>query len=132
MPKYPVHAFLGVASGAAYSVAVQAQRSPQGGADFDPVHTGVCAFAGYLGGCLPDKLEPADRATGPNHRGALHSVWLLVFALRGAYRLANMNVENDFQRWAADIAGAFCAGVSSHLLADLTTARGLNFVCKEF
>jgi membrane-bound metal-dependent hydrolase YbcI (DUF457 family) len=115
-----------------FSLVVQDERQAEVPVAMDPVHTGVCAVAGFLGSCVPDRLEPASRLVGPNHRGAFHSMWFLALSVKGAHYFATLKTDNEVERWIADIAGAFFAGVSSHLIADLFTSRGLNFADKGF
>lgn len=98
----------------------------------DPMHTASCAMAGFLGSCLPDKLEPASPSTGPNHRGAVHSVSFLALTGEVARYLASLEIKSEFLRWLVDLAAAFCAGVGSHLVADQFTPRGLSFAVKGF
>jgi membrane-bound metal-dependent hydrolase YbcI (DUF457 family) len=132
MPRFAEHAVLGSGAGLIFSLVVQGARQAPAPVAIDPVHTGVCAVAGFLGSCVPDKLEPASRVVGPNHRGAFHSMWFLALTLKGAHYFATLKTDSEVERWLADVAGAFCAGVSSHLVADLSTSRGLNFVDKGF
>jgi membrane-bound metal-dependent hydrolase YbcI (DUF457 family) len=132
MPRFAEHALLGTGAGIFYSLAVQDSRQASPSAAIDPTHTCVCAFAGFLGSCVPDQLEPADRSVGPCHRGAFHSMWFLAMMVKGAHHFATMKTQSELERWLADIAGAFCAGLSSHLIADFSTSRGLNFACKGF
>ena len=135
MPNYATHALLGTGVGAVYSCVIQDNRQVQAGTsqrETNPFHVGMCAFAGFLGSCVPDKLEPADRAIGPNHRGSCHSLWALGLAIKGAYYFSQQQTKTELERWVADFLGAFCAGIASHLAADMTTARGLNFAAKGF
>lgn len=135
MPNYATHALLGTGAGAVYSLVVQDSRQADviiSARETNPFHVSMCAFAGFLGGSVPDKLEPADRFTGPNHRGACHSVWALGLALKGAHYFSNVQAKTELERWIADFLGAFCAGIASHLAADMTTPRGLNFAAKGF
>ena len=132
MPGFAEHAVMGSGAGALFSLAVQDARQTSVPVGLDPVHVGVCAVAGFLGSCVPDKLEPASRMIGPNHRGVFHSMWFLALTIKGAHYFATLKPDNEVERWLADVAGAFCAGVSSHLIADLSTSRGLNFAGKGF
>jgi membrane-bound metal-dependent hydrolase YbcI (DUF457 family) len=132
MPRFADHAVLGAGAGLLYSLVVQERRQSAAAASVDPLHAGVCAFAGFVGSCLPDVLEPASKFVGPNHRGAVHSLLVLALSIKGVSCLATVRLESDCEQWFSDIAGAFCAGVGSHLVADLTTARGLNFAAKGF
>ncbi|MDX2187159.1 MAG: metal-dependent hydrolase [Opitutaceae bacterium] len=132
MPRYAEHAVLGSGAGVLFSLVVQDARQAAVPVAMDPVHTGVCAVAGFLGSCVPDRLEPASRLVGPNHRGAFHSLWVLALSVKGAHYFATLKTDSEVERWIADIAGAFCAGVSSHLIADLFTSQGLNFADKGF
>lgn len=132
MPRFAEHSIIGGGTGAFYSLAVQQFRQTTAQPQIDPVHTVACAFAGFLGSCLPDKLEPADRCTGPNHRGVIHSASFLALMAEAVRYFATLETKSKFMRWLADLAGAFCAGVSSHLVADLSTPRGLNFAVKGF
>lgn len=132
MPRFAEHAVLGSGAGVLFSLVVQDARQAVVPEAIDPVHMGVCAVAGSLGSCVPDRLEPASRLVGPNHRGAFHSMWFLALTVKGAHYFATLETDDEVERWLADIAGAFCAGVSSHLIADLSTSRGLNFVDKGF
>lgn len=59
-------------------------------------------------------------------------MWFLALPVKGAHYFARLRTDNEVERWLADIAGAFCAGVSSRLIADLSTSRGLNFADKGF
>lgn len=132
MPRFKEHAVIGTTVGALFSLVTQSSRQAGEPYSIDPMHVSACALAGFLGGCVPDVVEPANRMVGPNHRGAFHSFWLLALMMKGAHHFATLNAENEADRWLADIAGAACAGVSSHLIADSTTSRGLNLICKEF
>lgn len=132
MPRFAEHAVLGSGAGVLFSLVVQDARRVTVPGEVDLVHTGVCAVAGFLGSCVPDKLEPASRIVGPNHRGAFHSMSFLALTGKWAHYFATLKTDNEVERWLADIAGAFCAGMSSHLLADLSTSRGLNFAGKGF
>ena len=132
MPRFADHAALGAGAGLLFSLVVQDRRRSAAAASVDPLHAGVCAFAGFLGSCVPDLLEPANRFVGPNHRGAFHSLLVLALSINGVSCHATVKTECGLERWLADIAGAFCAGVGSHLVADLMTARGLNFAAKGF
>ena len=132
MPRFAEHAVIGIGTGALFGLVVQASRRTTTPTVIDPVHLSICGLAGFLGGCVPDKLEPANRAVGPNHRGVFHSVWFLALMLKGAHHCAMIEPDGELERWCVDVTGAFCAGVSSHLIADSSTKRGLNFVCKKF
>ena len=132
MPRFAEHSIIGGGTGALYSLAVQQSRQTTAHPQIDPVHTLACAFAGFLGSCVPDKLEPADRDTGPNHRGAIHSGSFLALMAEAIRYFATLETKSEFMRWLADLAGAFCAGVTSHLVADSFTPRGLNLAVKGF
>ena len=132
MPRFAEHSVIGVGTGALYSLVVQHSRQTTAQLQIAPMHLIGCAIAGFLGSCLPDKLEPADQSTGPNHRGAVHSASLLALMVEAVRYFATLETKSEFMRLLADLAGAFCAGLSSHLVADLFTPRGLNLAVKGF
>jgi len=72
-----------------------------------------CGLVGSLSARLPDILEPA---TNPNHRKFFHSILLLLTSGTGTLTLTNSLIK------------AFCAGYVSHLIADLTTPKGLPLI----
>lgn len=133
MPRFKTHLVIGAATGSTYSLAIQAYRqslNPNLPQEINPVHVAVCSLAAAIGGCVPDAFEPADRKTGPNHRGKLHSFAVGAVGIKGAHFLAVCETGSVNERWLADIAGAFYAGYVSHLAADALTPKGLNLVCK--
>jgi hypothetical protein len=67
MPRGPVHAFAGGATGAVVANRLAKHESPL----FQLLETVAGLVGGVHGGLAPDKLEPA--AT-PSHRGPFHSV----------------------------------------------------------
>jgi len=78
------------------------------------------AFLGSIGGILPDLLEPARN---PNHRSFFHS-WLLLLSmlLVIAFKISK---KSTLKWFLSHPFLSFIAGYSSHLLADMTTAKGL-------
>ena len=77
-------------------------------------------FLGSIGGILPDLLEPARN---PNHRSFFHS-WLLLLSmlLVIAFKISKKStLKGEFFHLFLPLT----VGYSSHLLADMTTAKGL-------
>lgn len=135
MPRFKTHLAIGIGTGSAYSLAIQAYRqnlNPDLPQEINPIHVAACAFAAALGSCAPDIFEPADRRTGPNHRGILHSFAVAALGIKGAHCLAFCETGSNNERWLADLFGAFYAGYVSHLAADALTPNGLNLVCKKW
>ena len=133
MPRFKTHLAIGVATGSAYSLASQTYRqrlNPRLPQEINPLHVLACAVAAAIGGCAPDAFEPADRLTGPNHRGKLHSFAVGAVGVKGAHYLAFCETGSENERWQADLAAAFYAGYVSHLAADALTPRGLTLFCK--
>lgn len=144
MPNQATHEVVGAASGAAFTL-LRVSDAPTPHA-FAEVLGG--AVGGWVGGLLPDVLEPA---TTPNHRKLAHSV-----VVGGALTLARLaewqaacrtearscvaralvlavgsdarhRAERDALVWRflAGILAGLVAGYASHLLLDAGTAKGL-------
>lgn len=103
------------------------------------------ALGGWIGGALPDWIDPAD---SPNHRGFGHGIFTagtgVVFSviklrmwqewLRGHARVAQARAGTEGGLWATKAAGChilagFIAGLivgyASHLAADSLTSNSL-------
>ncbi|MDF9832360.1 membrane-bound metal-dependent hydrolase YbcI (DUF457 family) [Ereboglobus sp. PH5-5] len=135
MPRFKTHLLIGAATGAAYSLAKQTSRQNphmECSLEICPVHIAASAAAAAIGSCIPDMVEPANRKTGPNHRGSLHSFLSMAIGIKTTHFLATCETESTPMRWVADLAGAFCAGYASHLAADAFTPKGLSLICKGF
>lgn len=147
MPNRATHAKVGAAVGA--TVAVYRARSA-------PVNHVIAEgvgglLGGWVGGVLPDVLEPA---TSPNHRRFAHSVvagGTLTFARLAEWQatcrtsadraaeVAILHPADSPERSQAELSALFwrflagalvglVAGYASHLILDATTTRGLPFI----
>ena len=114
MPNRRVHGLLGVASG----VAAYLKLTPQEHRNL-PDGCSAATF-GYLGGRLPDLVEPADH---PNHRQAFHSLVLLCGLCYALYRIAANTQPAQMMIRTALAPGI--AGSVSHLGIDAMSAKGL-------
>ncbi len=144
MPKRVTHEIVGAASGAAFAL-FRVSDAPTSHALAEVLGG---ALGGWMGGALPDILEPA---TTPNHREVAHSVvaggaltlarlaeWqatcrseakgcdarALTFALGSD---ARQRAEWDGLGWRflAGLLAGFVAGYASHLMLDAVTPKGL-------
>lgn len=70
--------------------------------------------------------------TGPNHRGADHSASFLALMAEAIRYFLTLETKSEFMRWLADLAAAFCSGVTFHLVADSFTRRGPSLAGKGF
>lgn len=149
MPNRETHARVGVALGG-IDAALRVISAPT---CYVMAETLGGLLGGYIGGVLPDLIEPA---TTPNHRQVAHSLavcgalslarvaeWQAICraaAGREARRAMHLPLGSD-ERTEADtaafvwrfIAGAlvgFVAGYASHLLLDAGTASGLPIVVR--
>ena len=139
MPKGKVHKVIGTATGTAIAVGYSHYISQE------PEKAWQYGIGGSLGGYalsrLADILEPAD-VLGPNHRGIFHGI-----ALNCSVAVGSFNKLKKLLDWLVDrakefdkrnevfkaflcrcAAGAILGGIgghASHLLADLTTPKGL-------
>ena len=88
----PAHAFASIPSGGTFAAYQARNQTPsqQG------VETLAGLFGGYLGGRLPDLIDPPDC---PNHRGIGHSVFAITIAGTVIYK--NLS---DWQGWFRDLA----------------------------
>ena len=151
MPRRRTHTVVGTALGGAAGL-ITASRLPE---EHRPIHVAFALFGGFVGGQLPDVIEPA---LSPNHRGAFHSVGAL--GLTGFTWLANWQADcharakgcderaggthlTDAQRsdelfkafWWRALAGfsvGIIAGYASHLALDATSPRGLPLLGQRF
>jgi uncharacterized membrane protein YeaQ/YmgE (transglycosylase-associated protein family) len=145
MPNGETHRKLGAVAGGGAALYYAREQLPRGA--LVEVIGGVTG--GVVGGMLPDRFDPP---TSPNHRGAYHSVLLLlVLALVGletqrracrerAHQAMRMGATGLEDTLASDVwlfAAGFITGVQwgylSHLGADLVTGKtGLPFVLRGF
>ena len=144
MPNGRTHRRLGAAAGgvAAFHYA---RDEPLSGVLAETLG-GVCG--GILGGMLPDRLDPP---VSPRHRGACHSlVLLLVISFvvlekqrrawreraQQAQRLGPAGLEPTLANFGWLFAAGFITGVQwgyvSHLAADMSTTARLPLVVKRF
>lgn len=143
MPNGNTHRKLGAVAGGAAAL-YYAREEPLRGAVVEVI--GGLA-GGFVGGMLPDRLDPP---TSPNHRGAFHSVLLLVvlaLVVLEAERRALREKAHQQMRRGVDglettlksdvwlLAAGFVTGVQwgylSHLGADLVTGKaGLPLVVR--
>src|SRR4051812_39582043 len=84
MPRRRTHAVVGTAIGGAAGL-LTANTLPE---QHKAVHVAFALLGGFVGGQLPDAIEPA---LSPNHRGAFHSVGAL--SLTGFAWLANWQAD---------------------------------------
>lgn len=135
MPNHKTHLVIGAGAGAAYSIGIQALRkkcNPSIPEEFNPLHVVACSVAGALGACIPDRLEPASRAVGPNHRCKFHSVAAGALALTYVIKATACQVEHPIGRLALDVVCAIYVGYTSHLIADALTPKGIGLLHKRF
>lgn len=144
------HAFVGVLAGAVYAALWSTQRAQTDELGrFAEFLGGV--FGGYVGGVLPDQLEPA---TSPKHRQMMHSFLVLVgvagtslvtarahcraqahtYRQRRLAKLLGGVVSNE--DWLGEFVWSFLAGFTSgvqagyvsHLLLDARTPASLPLI----
>ena len=153
MPNRAFHDFTSVGAGAVMACAMAGEQ-PNGRMVLE-VAGG--AFGGFVGGRLPDKIDPP---TSPNHRHVGHGVltvggtgailWNLMVDCQEALRAKadelateRENMEDGFWKllnqlfeWLCRfLAGAMpgvVGGYGMHLLMDATTARGLPLAARGF
>lgn len=144
MPNRATHEVVGAASGAAFTL-LRAGTSPTPQAASEVLGG---TFGGWLGGLLPDVLEPA---TSPNHRELAHSLvagGTLTFARLAEWQAkcraeakccearafafalgsdARRSAEWEILGWRflAGLLVGLVAGYASHLILDAGTAKGL-------
>ncbi len=150
MPNGKVHAGAGIVSGAGFALA----RSAGEPGSCPPLEALGGAVGGYLGGKLPDWIEPGISSW---HRGRAHSVTAgaVIVGLGRDYltswenwcrseaenvRLARMElpqgsgqaiiltVYETVLRVLAGLLGGILAGYISHLWLDAGTPRGICFI----
>jgi membrane-bound metal-dependent hydrolase YbcI (DUF457 family) len=147
MPGRKVHGLVGLAAGGAMA----AYRAPEAPRPEQVVETLGGIVGGYLGGLVPDGLEPALH---PNHRGIAHS--LAALGCLGLVRLSELQAQcrtnaeicirrksvhaadgperqkAEFEalawRFVAGLIVGFTVGYASHLVLDAGTKRGLPLV----
>jgi membrane-bound metal-dependent hydrolase YbcI (DUF457 family) len=121
MPGWKTHMILGAATGATINIAMQTCRmavDPK--PEFSWGELILCTVTAGGAAMLPDLLEPAN---SPNHRAFFHSVAcaaLVAYAITGKHT----------GKWPAIvtlIVGAAGVGYLSHLAADATTPKSINF-----
>lgn len=145
MPNGPTHRRMGALAGGVAAL-YHARDEPLRGACLETLG-GV--FGGVLGSMLPDRLDPP---TSPRHRGAYHSVLLLIAlsqlvletqrsACRArAHKALRVGLGAPEPTFASDawlFASGFITGVQwgylSHLGADLMTGKaGLPLLVQGF
>ncbi len=122
MPNATTHLILGGATGATVNIAFQiARMTSKTDTKFDWGELLLCTAAGGAAGLIPDLLEPA---TTPNHRGFFHSITAAVLV---AYLISGRHTA----KWSVATLALFSAagfGYLSHLVADATTPKSINFV----
>ena len=101
------------------------------------------AFGGYLGGLMPDKIDPSSN--GPNHRSIGHGI----IPIGGALLFGSKSI-NSARKWLKDKADSsrhegnllnsllyefvigvidgFISGYLAHLALDSRTPKGLPFI----
>lgn len=112
------HLIVGAVVGGGTYLAMKSQRNEQ--AKLGEVI--ACAMAGAVVALLPDMLEPA---TGPFHRGLLHSAAAgagLVYLSRQIWRMA------EFPESERILYLVGCVAYLSHLVLDLSTPARLPIV----
>ena len=151
MPRRRTHTVVGTALGGAAGL-LTASGLPE---EQRAIHVAFAAFGGFIGGQLPDVIEPA---LSPNHRGAFHSVgalgltglaWLADWqgdcharangcdARAGAAHLTEAQKSDERFKafWWRALAGfsvGIIAGYASHLALDATSPRGLPLLGQGF
>ena len=119
------------------------------------MHIAFALLGGFVGGQLPDVIEPA---ASPNHRGAFHSVGALGLTgsawfadwqancharAKGCEERAAAPYLTDAERsgerlkafWWRALAGfivGIIAGYASHLALDFTSPRGLPLLTQAY
>ncbi len=116
MARFGTHATVGVlVSG---GIAVYDSHREKGEIDFEILLAG--SAGGFLGGILPDLLDPAS---DPNHRKFFHAILPTAITL----------MKSDFAGIEDPRARAFLKGLLwsyvSHLIVDLGSPKGLPLVC---
>lgn len=145
MPNRKTHTAAGIAAGASVCLAKQISLK-----EFSHLELLCSVFGGFLGGILPDLIDPP---TSPNHRALGHSPIILILVVGAALffmlqleknqdnrmRAANHShvIGYDMREETADksdlnkaIAGFFtglCSGHASHLTLDSKTPAGINW-----
>ncbi|MCK5133848.1 MAG: metal-dependent hydrolase [Candidatus Sabulitectum sp.] len=145
MSSRKTHISVGIASGASLSLAKQISLK-----EFSHLELLCSVFGGFLGGVLPDVIDPP---TSPNHRALGHSP-IIPILLAGAALYIRLRLQNnqDTRMRAANhsnvvgydcweetvnspylnkaITGFFtglCSGHASHLALDSKTPAGINW-----
>jgi membrane-bound metal-dependent hydrolase YbcI (DUF457 family) len=122
MSRFRTHAVFGVAAGAgAYALRFSAEKRRNPKEKIDLKELLLYAGIGSLASCLPDLLEPPS---DPNHRKFFHSI---AFAGLGCLLLQKVQ-GGGLDEDSKAILGTSWLSYLSHLVADLTTSRGLPLV----
>lgn len=142
MPNATTHKKLGAALGAIAVVHCAQDESPRDRAV--EVLGGLCG--GFVGGLLPDRLDPP---LSPRHRAEFHSLMLLLLLMTLTLEATRLEcrrraqqclacepsgseamLRSDLWRFAAGFITGLQWGYVSHLSADLTTKAGLPLIAR--